>query len=89
LFAVAAAEQEGEPFQVGAQFVQAAGGWPVNSSSDAARRAGSRVSQPVRNCSISVSSAASVAFSLTSGMRITVLPGQAGAWVRLSVALAL
>jgi hypothetical protein len=26
LFTVAAAEQEGEPFQVGAQFVQAVGG---------------------------------------------------------------
>ncbi len=51
----------------------------MNSAVMPARRAGLlSVSQPVRNCSISAVSAASVAFSLTSGMRITVLRGQAG-----------
>ena len=34
-------------------------GWPTNSSSEAPRRAGSRVSHWLRNCSVSASSAAS------------------------------
>jgi hypothetical protein len=57
--AVVAAEQEGEPVQVLAQLRGAVGG----------------VADELRNCSISASSAASAASSLTSGTRITVLSG--------------
>ena len=64
--AVASAEQEDETVQVLPQLRGAVGrGCRRNRL---ARRRGSRASQPERNCGSSASSAASLAFSLTSGI---------------------
>jgi hypothetical protein len=64
--AVVAAEQEDETVQVLPQLRDAVGRGCRRKR--LARRPGSRASQPERNCRSSASSAASLAFSLTSGI---------------------
>jgi hypothetical protein len=69
------AEQEDEAGQVIMQLAKAVGGVADELCQRCGQAAGSRSSQPARNWSISASSAASTASSLTSGMGITVLRG--------------
>jgi hypothetical protein len=58
VLAVAAAEEEGEAVQVGAESVQAAGRWPMWARSDRASVAGSAVSQRAMSWSVSANGGA-------------------------------
>src|SRR5579875_1045361 len=67
--AVAAAEQEDEPLQAGAQLGDAVGQVADELFQEAGRWPRPRASHSLRNCNISASSAASAASSFTLGMR--------------------